>query len=88
MRWLIVGDDFRFGARRAGDIALLRAHAGAGGYEVRQLDAVRMGDTRISSSAVRAALAAGDLAQAAALLGHPYHICRPSLAPCSTRPLM
>ncbi len=74
MRWLIVGDDFRFGARRAGDIALLRAHAAAGGYEVRQLDTVCLGSTRISSSAVRTALAAGDLAQAAALLGHPYHI--------------
>ena len=74
MRWLIVGDDFRFGARRAGDIALLRAGAAAGGYEVEQLPAVRLDAVRISSSAVRAALLAGDLATAASLLGHPYRI--------------
>ncbi len=74
MRWLIVGDDFRFGVRRAGDINLLRARATAGGYEVEQLDAVVSGDTRISSSAVRAALEGGDLAGAARLLGHPYRI--------------
>ena len=74
MRWLIVGDDFRFGARRAGDVALLRARAAAGGYSVEQLDAVCHAQQRISSSAVRAALQGGDLAQAAALLGHPYHI--------------
>jgi len=74
MRWLIVGDDFRFGARRAGDIDLLRARAGAGGYEVAQLGPVVQGNVRISSSAIRAALAAGDLAGAARLLGHPYTI--------------
>ena len=74
MRWLIVGDDFRFGARRAGDIELLRARAAAGGYEVEQLGSICQGDTRVSSSAVRAALAAGDLAGAARLLGHPYRI--------------
>ena len=74
MRWLIVGDDFRFGVRRAGDINLLRSRATAGGYEVEQLDAVVSGDTRISSSAVRAALEGGDLAGAARLLGHPYRI--------------
>jgi riboflavin kinase/FMN adenylyltransferase len=74
MRWLIVGDDFRFGARRAGDIALLRARAPLLGYEVEQLATVRQGTERVSSSAVRAALAAGDMARAAQLLGHPYHI--------------
>jgi len=74
MRWLIVGDDFRFGARRAGDIDLLSARAAAGGYEVEQLGPVCQGEARISSSAVRAALAAGDLAGAARLLGHPYRI--------------
>jgi riboflavin kinase/FMN adenylyltransferase len=74
MRWLIVGDDFRFGARRAGDANLLRAHAAAGGYVVEQIGPVCQGDARISSSAVRAALAAGDLAGAARLLGHPYRI--------------
>ena len=74
MRWLIVGDDFRFGARRGGDIALLRARADAGGYAVAQLPSVLLGAERVSSSAVRAALAAGDMEHAARLLGHPYHI--------------
>ena len=74
MRWLIVGDDFRFGARRRGDIALLRERASAAGYEVEQLAAVQQDEVRVSSSAVRAALAAGDLGRAARLLGHPYHI--------------
>ncbi len=74
MRWLIVGDDFRFGARRGGDIALLRAGAASGAYQVEQLDAVCMEQDRVSSSAVRAALAQGDLERAARLLGHPYHI--------------
>ena len=74
MRWLVVGDDFRFGARRAGDVELLRARAAAGGYEVAQLAPVLLEDQRVSSSAVRAALARGDLAQAARMLGHPYRI--------------
>jgi riboflavin kinase/FMN adenylyltransferase len=73
-RWLAVGDDFRFGAKRAGDIALLRAQAAACGYEVAQLPTVIQEGERISSSAVRTALAAGDLQRAAALLGHPYFI--------------
>jgi len=74
MRWLIVGDDFRFGARRSGDIALLRQRAPSAGYEVEQLAPVKQDEVRVSSSAVRAALAEGDLARAARLLGHPYHI--------------
>jgi riboflavin kinase/FMN adenylyltransferase len=78
VRWLMVGSDFRFGARRAGDIALLRAHAAAGGYEVHELPEVlsapQDGARRVSSSAVREALAAGDLDLAARLLGHPYRI--------------
>jgi riboflavin kinase/FMN adenylyltransferase len=73
-RWILVGDDFRFGARRAGDIALLRTHAPAGGFEVQQLEPVLCDGARVSSSAVRAALAAGDLTLAARLLGHPYRI--------------
>jgi riboflavin kinase/FMN adenylyltransferase len=74
MRWIVVGDDFRFGAKRAGDLALLRAHAAAGGYEVAQLPTVLEDGERVSSSAVRAALAAGELHRAARLLGHPYFI--------------
>ncbi len=74
VRWLAVGDDFRFGARRAGDIRLLRERAAVFGFEVAQLGTVLDGAERVSSSAVREALARGDLARAARLLGHPYFI--------------
>jgi len=73
-RWLAVGDDFRFGSRRAGDVSLLRAHANRGGYEVAQLATVTEGAERVSSSGVRAALLDGDLQQAQRLLGRPYSI--------------
>ena len=74
MKWLLVGDDFRFGARRAGDIGLLRARAAVGGYVVEQLPTVADRGERVSSSAVRAALSVGDLARASHLLGHQYSI--------------
>jgi riboflavin kinase/FMN adenylyltransferase len=73
-RWVMVGDDFRFGARRAGDIALLHAMAGEGGYEVAAMPTVGFEGKRVSSTAVREALAAGDLAHAAQLLGRRYTI--------------
>lgn len=74
VRWLMVGDDFRFGARRAGDIALLRMHAAAGGYEVVQCPTICADGERISSSAVRDALAGGDLRLVQSLLGRPYAV--------------
>jgi len=74
VRWLLIGDDFRFGAKRAGDVALLRAHATIGGYEVVQSNTVSEDGERISSSAVRNALAAGDLHHAQRLLGRPFAI--------------
>lgn len=73
-RWLLVGDDFRFGARRAGDIALLQRYAAQGAFTLEQMPTVVEGGERISSSAVRAALAAGDLRRAEHLLGRPYRI--------------
>jgi len=73
-RWLAVGDDFRFGTRRSGDVALLRARADDCGFEVAQLATVMLDAERISSSAVRAALLAGDLQRAERLLGRSYSI--------------
>src|SRR5690606_2894881 len=73
-RFLLIGDDFRFGAKRAGDVHTLAAAAGPGGFELEQLDSVVAEGERISSSAVRAALAAGDFARAQELLGRPYRI--------------
>ncbi|MCE3262276.1 MAG: bifunctional riboflavin kinase/FAD synthetase [Pseudoduganella sp.] len=74
VKWLMVGDDFCYGAKRAGNVALLAAAGKRYGFEVEVLPTVRNGATRISSSAVRAALADGDFPQAQALLGHPYAI--------------
>jgi riboflavin kinase / FMN adenylyltransferase len=73
-RWLLIGEDFRFGAKRAGDVPLLKSLGPRYGYEVEVLPAVMRAGARVSSSAVRAALAAGDLAGAEALLGRPYGI--------------
>jgi riboflavin kinase/FMN adenylyltransferase len=72
VKWLMVGDDFCYGARRAGNVALLAAAGQHHGFTVESLPAVLHEDTRISSSAVRAALAAGDFDTTRALLGHPY----------------
>ena len=74
VKWLMVGDDFCFGARRAGNVDTLVEAGQRHGFHVETLPTVREGDQRISSSAVRAALAAGDLATTSALLGHPYAI--------------
>jgi riboflavin kinase/FMN adenylyltransferase len=73
-RWLLIGEDFRFGAKRSGDLALLKSLAGRHGYEVEVMPAVTRAGVRVSSSAVRAALASGDLALAGTLLGRPYAI--------------
>jgi riboflavin kinase/FMN adenylyltransferase len=74
VKWLIVGEDFCFGARRAGNVALLKEAGAALGFAVETLPTVMQDDVRISSSAVRAALAAGNFAGARQLLGHPYRI--------------
>lgn len=73
-RWVLIGEDFRFGARRAGDVSLLRSLGPRYGFEVEIMPVVAASGVRVSSSAVRAALAAGDLASAQVLLGRPYSI--------------
>ena len=73
-RWVLVGDDFRFGARRAGDFAYLQQAGRQFGFDVEQMGSVSEGGIRISSSAVRQALADGDLEHARRLLGHGYAI--------------
>jgi len=74
VRHLIIGDDFRFGAKRAGDFALLREAGASLGFRVEAMDSVTLDGERASSSAVRDALRAGDLKHAARLLGRPYSI--------------
>jgi len=74
VRWLLVGDDFRFGARRAGDFVTLKQAAPRSGFEVEAVESVILDGERVSSTAVRSALGAGDLSRAARLLGRPYSI--------------
>ncbi|TWI64540.1 riboflavin kinase/FMN adenylyltransferase [Pseudoduganella lurida] len=74
VKWLMVGDDFCYGARRAGTVAMLHEAGRRYGFQVETLPTVMNGDTRISSSAVRAALHDGAFDRAEQLLGHPYSI--------------
>ena len=74
-RWVLVGEDFRFGGKRAGDVSTLRALGARLGFAVETLAPVSEGGERISSTRVRAALANADLDLAARLLGRPYSIC-------------
>src|SRR6187200_1754463 len=73
-RYVLVGDDFRYGARRAGDYAMLDAAGARHGFDVARMLSYEVHGLRVSSSAVRTALAAGDMAETAALLGRPYSI--------------
>jgi riboflavin kinase/FMN adenylyltransferase len=102
-RYVLVGDDFRFGARRAGDYALLDEVGGELGIDVARMLSYQISDAsaaarhaptsasspasdaslrpagdghglRVSSSAVREALAQGDMERVATLLGRPYSI--------------
>ena len=73
-RYVLVGDDFRFGARRAGNYEMLDAAGQAAGFDVARMNSYEVHGERVSSSAVRAALAIGDMDAATALLGRPYSI--------------
>jgi riboflavin kinase/FMN adenylyltransferase len=73
-RYVLVGDDFRFGAKRAGDYAMLDAAGQRQGFDVARMMSYEVHGLRVSSSAVRQALAEGDMARCAALLGRPYSI--------------
>ena len=73
-RYVLVGDDFRFGAMRAGDYAMLDAAGDQRGFDVARMNSYEVHNERVSSSAVRAALAEGRMTDAARLLGRPYRI--------------
>jgi riboflavin kinase / FMN adenylyltransferase len=72
VRYLVVGDDFRFGAGRRGDFGLLQAAGRQHGFEVVATETVTVDGQRVSSTLVREQLAANNLAVAARLLGRPY----------------
>jgi riboflavin kinase/FMN adenylyltransferase len=73
-RWVLVGDDFRFGARRAGSLVMLKQAAPRLGFEVAAIASVLLDGERVSSTALRLALSAGDLDRTTRLLGRPYSI--------------
>jgi riboflavin kinase/FMN adenylyltransferase len=73
-QYVLVGDDFRFGAKRAGDYTLLDAAGVTQGFDVARMNSYEVHGLRVSSSAVRDALADGRMSDAARLLGRPYRI--------------
>ena len=74
-RELVVGDDFRFGHGREGDFALLSRMGEQAGFGVHRTRTLSVDGERVSSSRIRACLAAGDLPAARRLLGRPYSLC-------------
>ncbi|MES9832584.1 MAG: bifunctional riboflavin kinase/FAD synthetase [Candidatus Thiodiazotropha sp. LLP2] len=75
VRFLSVGDDFRFGHDREGDFDLLKAVGEQHGFEVENMNTFRLDAGRVSSTRIRELLTQGDLQGAAQCLGRPYRIC-------------
>ena len=73
-RYLVVGDDFHFARRREGTIEHLNAVASVLDYDVEQVSSVVVNGVRVSSTAIRDALARGDMKTATKLLGRPYRM--------------
>ena len=74
VRHLVVGDDFRFARRREGSLEDLRRVGPALDLSVEQVPSVIVDGIRVSSTAIREALAEGEVARATALLGRPYRM--------------
>jgi riboflavin kinase/FMN adenylyltransferase len=75
VRFLSVGDDFRFGQGRKGDFQLLRSMGTTFGFEVENMNTYKLYSDRVSSTRIRELLTQGDLSTAAQFLGRPYRIC-------------
>lgn len=73
-KFVLIGDDFRFGSGRAGDFALMEKIGVQHGFAVQSVHSVLHDGVRISSTAIRAALAAGQMRMAREYLGRPYSI--------------
>ncbi|MGI9151865.1 MAG: bifunctional riboflavin kinase/FAD synthetase, partial [Limnohabitans sp.] len=74
VKYVLVGDDFRFGAKRAGDYAMLDAAGAVHGFDVARMNSYEVKNLRVSSSAVREAMGRGAMHEVAQLLGRPYAI--------------
>jgi riboflavin kinase/FMN adenylyltransferase len=75
VQYLVVGDDFRFGRNRRGDYNMLKQAGERHGFQVVHMHTFAIDGERVSSTGIRQALAAGDLALAEKLLGRPYRMC-------------
>lgn len=73
-RYVLVGDDFRFGAKRAGDYSLLDAAGNDHGFDVARMMSYEVHGVRVSSSVVRDAMGEGDMARVEQMLGRPYTV--------------
>ena len=71
-RWVLVGEDFRFGAKGAGDVALLRELGAVHGFRVRVIPPVILDGEVVSSTLIRETLDQADVVKAAILLGRPH----------------
>ncbi|MBI3344087.1 MAG: bifunctional riboflavin kinase/FAD synthetase [Gammaproteobacteria bacterium] len=74
VRYLVAGDDFRFGHDRRGDFAMLQTAGARYGFQVVNMHAFSVDNIRVSSTRIREALAAGDFTTAEKLLGRPYRM--------------
>ncbi len=74
VKYLVVGDDFRFGQKRAGTVAHLQAAGQQHGFQVVNMHTFEIDDERVSSTRVRQALQKGDMAAAERLLGRDYRM--------------
>ncbi|MBN4079295.1 bifunctional riboflavin kinase/FAD synthetase [Beggiatoa alba] len=74
VKYLVIGDDFRFGKDRAGDFAMLQAAGAKHDFEVVNMHTFALDEQRVSSTRVREALGAGDLNAAEKLLGRIYRM--------------
>lgn len=74
VNYLLVGDDFRFGYKRLGDIALLSAAGKAQGFTAESFATFEIDGSRVSSTRIRQLLAQGDLKSAQKLLGRPFSL--------------
>ena len=75
LKYLVIGDDFRFGRRREGDFSMLQQYGVRAGFEVQDTPSVLVDGERVSSTLIREALITGNLDRAARLLGKPYEVC-------------
>lgn len=74
IKHLVVGDDFRFGKKRMGDLSLLKSIGRNHGFSVENTQSFQINDERISSTLIRRALECGDLERAKHFLGRRYSI--------------